>query len=75
VSVSVSVSVWVCGGLCKLIRCVNIHPACVCVCVCACACVCVCVLADVVVGYDALPRLSTHPLATIFNSKRFIGRR
>eukprot|EP00602_Paraphysomonas_sp_CaronLab_P007298 CAMPEP_0185035284 /NCGR_PEP_ID=MMETSP1103-20130426/26384_1 /TAXON_ID=36769 /ORGANISM="Paraphysomonas bandaiensis, Strain Caron Lab Isolate" /LENGTH=428 /DNA_ID=CAMNT_0027572295 /DNA_START=45 /DNA_END=1328 /DNA_ORIENTATION=+ len=29
---------------------------------------------DVIVGYEALARLKSHPEATIFNSKRFIGR-
>lgn len=33
------------------------------------------IFAEVLVGFDALSRLKTHPETTIFNSKRFIGRK
>jgi len=29
----------------------------------------------IIVGYDAIPNLSMHPDRTIFNAKRFIGKR
>lgn len=41
------------------------------------SCVNLAVLAhtEIRAGYDALPELSAHPDNTIYNAKRFIGRR